>query len=139
MNSESATYSGFEFESDGYPALAIINTDLKNIERAKYPYSVFITIIPDTYNEFGHPEEEEYDYLNDLEKKMMSYLESETETVHVGHTTVYRAREIIFYTKDRELVESFLNYFLPETEREHSFDIEQDEEWNNVSGFYELL
>ena len=139
MNSESATYSGFEFESDGYPALAIINTDLKNIERANYPYSVFITIIPDTYNEFGHPEEEEYDYLNDLEKKMMSYLESETETVHVGHTTVYRAREIIFYTKDRELVESFLNYFLPETEREHSFDIEQDEEWKNVSGFYELL
>ena len=139
MNSERATYSGFEFESDGYPALAIINSDLKGADRTKYPYSVFITLIPDTYNEFGHPEEEEYDYLNEVEKKMMAYLEEQTQTVHVGHTTVYRAREIIFYTKDREQVESFLNYFLGETEREHSYDIELDEEWSNVSAFYELL
>jgi hypothetical protein len=74
-----------------------------------------------------------------VEKQIISYLESQTESLHVGHTTLYRAREIIFYTKDRNGVESFLEVYLPTTEREHDFEIESDPEWNNVSAFYELL
>lgn len=139
MKSESATYTGFEFEVDGYPALAIINSNLKNAEWQKYPYSVFIQISPDTYNENGHPEGEEHDYLNEIEKKIIEYLETQTQTVHVGHTTVYRSREIIFYTKDKEAVESFLEHFLSTIERENNFEVEQDEDWANVSAFYELL
>lgn len=140
MKSTNATYTGFEFEADGYPALAIINTDLKKMEnKSEYPYSVFIEIVPDTFNEYGHPEEEEYDYLNEVEKEIIEYLEEQTQSVHVGHTTVYRAREIIFYTKDRDAVSNFLDFFLPNIERESSFEIEQDAEWENVSAFYELL
>lgn len=140
MKSTNATYTGFEFEIDGYPALAIINSDLKKMtDKTQYPYSVFIEIVPDTFNENGHPEEEEYDYLNEIEKKIIEYLEEHTQTVHVGHTTVYRAREIIFYTKEREAVENFLSFFLENIERENSFEIEQDEDWENVSAFYELL
>ena len=59
--------------------------------------------------------------------------------MHVGHITMYRSREIIFYTKDVEVVEKFLDYFLSTIERESSFDIEQDSDWDNVSTFYELL
>jgi hypothetical protein len=139
MKSEQATYTGFEFEVDGYPALAIINTDLKNINRENFPYSVFITLIPDRFNEHGHPEGEEYDFLNEIEKSMIAYLEEQTQTVHVGHTTLYRAREIIFYTKDREVVENFLEHFLQATERENDFQVEEDREWTHVSAFYELL
>jgi hemerythrin-like domain-containing protein len=140
MKSNNATYSGFEFEVDGYPALAIINSDLKNLEnKSQYPYSVFIELVPDSFNENGHPEDEEYDYLNDVEKKIIEYLEGQTQTVHVGHTTLYRTREIIFYTKDREAVSNFLESFLETIERESSFDIEEDSSWENVSAFYELL
>ncbi|HYK56510.1 MAG TPA: DUF695 domain-containing protein [Flavisolibacter sp.] len=140
MKSTNATYTGFEFEADGFPALAIINTDLKKMEnKSQYPYSVFIEIVPDTFNEYGHPEEEEYDYLNEVEKEIIEYLEEQTQSVHVGHTTIYRAREIIFYTKDREAVSNFLDFFLPGIERESSFEIEPDAEWENVSAFYELL
>ena len=140
MKSTNATYSGFEFEVDGYPALAIINSDLKNLEnKSQYPYSVFIELVPDSFNENGHPEDEEYDYLNDVEKKIIEYLEGQTQTVHVGHTTLYRTREIIFYTKDREAVSNFLESFLETIERESSFDIEEDSNWENVSAFYELL
>jgi hypothetical protein len=140
MKSTNATYTGFEFEADGYPALAIINSDLKKMEnKSQYPYSVFIEIVPDRFNEYGHPEEEEYDYLNEVEKEIIEYLEEQTQSVHVGHTTVYRAREIIFYTKEREAVNNFLDFFLPNIERESSFEIEQDAEWANVSAFYELL
>lgn len=140
MNSEKATYTGFEFEVEGYPALAIINSDLKKMEqKSQYPYSVFIEIIPDSFNENGHPEEAEYDYLNDVEKKIISYLEGQTESLHVGHTTVYRARQIIFYTKNSEVVESFLEHFLSTIERENNFEIENDPEWENVAAFYELL
>ena len=72
MKSNNATYSGFEFEVDGYPALAIINSDLKNLEnRSQYRYSVFIELVPDSFNENGHPEDEEYDYFNYLEKKII--------------------------------------------------------------------
>ncbi len=139
MKSEQATYTGFEFEVEGRPALAIINTDLKSVDKQQFPYSVFVTLIPDNYNENGHPEGEEYDYLYEIEKSMIDYLEEQTHSVHVGHTTVYRAREIIFYTKDREQVESFLEHFLPATERENSYDIEDDSDWSNVSGFYDML
>lgn len=139
MNSKNATYTGFEFEVEGFPALAIINADLKNVDKSSYPYSVFIEIIPDRFNEMGHPEAEEYDYLNEFEKAIIDYLENETQTVHIGHTTVFRKREIIFYTKEAEKVETFLEHFLPTSERENHFEVEEDREWENVSAFYELL
>ncbi|HET7896352.1 MAG TPA: DUF695 domain-containing protein [Flavisolibacter sp.] len=140
MSSKTATYTGFEFEVEGFPALAIINKDLadKNVQ-VVYPNAVLIEIIPDSYNEFGHPEEKEYDYLLDVEKKMIEYLEEQTETVHVGHTTAFRKREVIFYTKDADKVDGFLNYYLSTIERENFYEIEADPEWKNVSAFYELL
>jgi|GEM_PF-1001358 len=140
MKSNDATYTGFQFEESGFPALAIINADLKKLEnRFDYTSSVFVEIVPDKYNEYGHPEETEYDYLLEVEKKMLEYLENNTETVHVGHTTVYRKREIIFYTKEPAKVEGFLDYFLSTIERESHFEIEEDAQWENVSGFYDLL
>ncbi len=140
MNSKTATYTGFEFEMDNFPAVAIINKDLAEKEvRAKHPSSVFIEIVPDSFNEFGHPKEAEYDYLVEIEKKMMDYLEEQTQTVHVGHITSYRKLEVIFYTREPEKVEGFLSYFLSTIERENSFEIETDAEWENVSAFYELL
>lgn len=140
MKSENAIYTGFEFEVDGHPALAIINSDLKKLEeRDKYPFSVFILLVPDGVNENGHPDEEEYDYLNEAEKKIINYLEHYTQSLHVGHTTMYKAREIIFYTANRDEVEMFLQNFLPTVEREHDFEIERDPQWNNVSAFYDLL
>ena len=140
MNSEKATYTGFEFEVDGYPALAIINADLKQPEsRSRYDHCVFIDIVPDNINENGHPDEDEYDYLIQVEKNIIAYLEEQTETVHVGHTTVYRKREIIFYTKEPEKVEAFLDHFLSQVEREYAIDIEPDADWEQVSAFYDLI
>jgi hypothetical protein len=139
MKSENAIYTGFEFETDGYPAFAIINTDLKNADKQKYPYSVFIQIIPDSYNANGHPEQQEDEYLVEIEKKIIEYLETQTQSVHVGHVTIFRSREIIFYTNDEGVVETFLDHFLSTIERESSFEIEDDSKWDNVSSFYELL
>jgi len=138
--SSEATYTGFEFDVEGFPAIAIINKDLKNrVIQEAYPHSVFIEIVPDTYNEFGHPEQTEYDYLVEAEKKMIDYLESQTATVHVGHVTLFRMLQVIFYTKEPEKVEGFLNYFLSTVEREHHLEVENDPEWESVSAFYELL
>jgi hypothetical protein len=140
MDSSNSIYTGFKFEENGHPALAVINSNLKHLkERYAYKYAVFIQIIPDTFNAMGHPEAEEYDYLSNIEKEIIEYLETQTESLHVGHTTLYRKREIIFYTKATEQVKSFLNYYLPTVERENTFDIKLDEEWENVSGFYEQL
>jgi hypothetical protein len=140
MKSADSTYTGFEFEVEGYPALAIINADLKNLpNKADFPYSVFIRIVPDVYNRFGHPEGEEYDYLLNVEKTLIAYLEEQTRTVHIGHTTVYRSREIIFYTKDSAMVEDYLHNYLSTIGRESSFEVESDAEWVYVSEFYDLL
>ncbi len=140
MNSEQATYTGFKFEVMGFPAMAIINRDLKSFEnRFVYDHSVFIDIIPDNYNEDGHPGETEFEYLNEIEKKIIDYLETQTKSLHVGHTTIYRKREIIFYTQEPEKVEGFLGYFLSTIERENGFEIEEDGQWENVAGFYNEL
>jgi hypothetical protein len=140
MKSSQATYTGFSFEVEGHPALAIINADLNDAAvKGKYPFSVFIEVVPDTYNENGHAEGAEYDFLNEVEKIIIDYLEENTESVHVGHTTVYRMREIIFYTSEEEKVAAFLDLYLPQIERESHYSIERDPEWNDVSAFYELL
>jgi len=140
VNSNNATYTGFEFDVEGYPAIAIINKDLNDKSvQAKYPQSVFIELVPDTYNEVGHPDQAEYDYLVEAEKKMIEYLEGQTATVHVGHVTMFRMLQVIFYTNEPEKVEGFLNYFLSTVEREHHLEIEADPEWESVSAFYELL
>lgn len=138
--SNTATYTGFEFEVEGRPAVAIINKDLADRKlQAQYPTGIFIEITPDACNEFGHPEQGEYDYLVEAEKKMIEYLEEQTATVHVGHVTLYRVLQIIFYTKEPEKAEGFLNYFLSGIERQSNFETERDPEWEGVSAFYELL
>ncbi len=140
MNSENSIYTGYEFEMFGFPAVAIINTDLKNLaNRFEYDHSVFIDIIPDAHNELGQPSEEEFEILNAIEKKIIEYLETQTETLHVGHVSLYRKREIIFYTKTPETVEGFLNSFMPLVERENKAEIEEDPEWQNVAGFYDHI
>ena len=138
--SNTTTYTGFEFEAEGFPAIAIINKDLSERDKQKdYSTVLFIEIVPDAYNDYGHPEQAEYDYLVEMEKKMIDYLEGQTQTVHVGHVTMYRLLQIIFYTKEAEKAEGFLNYFLSTIERQTSLETEQDPEWENVSAFYELL
>jgi hypothetical protein len=57
----------------------------------------------------------------------------------VGHVSLYRKREIIFYTKTPETVEGFLNSFMPLVERENKAEIEEDPEWQNVAGFYDHI
>ena len=48
MSSNTATYTGFEFDVDGFPAIAIINKDLNNREvQSAHPHSVFIELTPD--------------------------------------------------------------------------------------------
>ncbi len=140
MSSKTATYTGFEFEVAGFPALAVINKDLADkSKQAAYPNAVLIEIVPDSYNEYGHPEAGEYDYLLEVEKKMIEYLEEQTATVHVGHTTAYRKREIIFYTSETAKAEGFLNYYLSTVERETFYEILPDADWSNVAAFYELI
>ena len=140
MKSDKATYTGFEFEVLGYPAIAIINKDMADKSlRDSFGHSVFIDVLPDKYNEFGHPTEDEYDFLNEMEKKIIAYLEDQTLSVHVGHVTTYRKREIIFYTNTPETVEGFLDSFMPNVEREWNAEIEEDKDWNNVGAFYEQL
>jgi hypothetical protein len=139
MKSETSIYTGFEFEADGFPAFAIINTDLKKANKKEYPYSVFVRIVPDAFNENGHPEEAEDEYLVEIEKKIIEYLETQTRSVHVGHITIFRSREIVFYTNDDGVVTTFLNHFLSTIERESDFEIEEDENWDNVAAFYDLL
>ncbi len=140
MNSKSSTYTGFKFEEDGFPALAIINKDLKNFEeRFEYDHAVFIGVIPLEYNENGHPEGEEYDYLLKVEQDIIEEIEIEKETLHVGHTTLSLKREMIFYTKVPDKVEEYLNAYLPTINRESSFQILEDPEWEEVEGFYEQM
>lgn len=139
MNKE-GTYIGFEFEDEGHPALAIINKDLKEFEgKSKYQYAVFIQVVPDQFNELGHPEGGEHEYLYEVEKTIMDYLFSQTETVHVGHTTLYRARQMIFYTKNKEAVDTYLDHYLSTIERVSRYEIEYDPQWEHVSAFYNML
>lgn len=138
--SKNSLYTGFEFETGGFPAIAIINESLVVRDRQKnYPFAVFIEIVPDAYDKNGHPDPAEFDYLVDAENKMIEYLEEQTQTVHVGHVTLYRLLQIIFYTKEPEKAEGFLNYFLSTIERQAGFETESDAEWNGVSAFYERL
>ncbi len=140
MKSEDATYTGFQFEVAGYPALAVINKDLGNgTIQAAYPSAVFVDMVPDACNDMGHPTETEYDHLVEMEKEMIAYLEGQTKSVHVGHVTQYRLLQAIFYTAEPEKAEDFLTHYASTAERTITIEVEHDPEWEHVSAFYEAL
>lgn len=140
MKNENTKYAGFTFNVDGFPGVAVINTDLKDDEeRLEFPYSVFIEIIPESYNEIGHPTEEESKFLNEIEDEIVRFLEAKTRSIHVGSTILPKKKEIIFYTKMPEAVKSFLERYLLFIQRKVNFEISLDEEWESVSGFYNQL
>jgi hypothetical protein len=140
MNSQDSIYTGFQFEEDGFPAFAIINKSLKDFkDRFSYHHGVFIGVMPLEYDEDGHPQGDEHDYLVQIEKDIIEGIEKEGETLHVGHTTLSMKREMIFYTKVPEKVEAFLQAFLPTINRDSNLDILEDPGWEEVEGFYELI
>ncbi len=105
----------------------------------QFEQSIIIDIITNDYNEIVHSTEEEFDIMNIIEQKIIEYLNTQTESIHIGHVTLYRKREIIFYTKTPETVEGFLNSFMPLIERENNAEIEEDPMWKNVAGFYDRM
>jgi hypothetical protein len=140
MKSTMAIYVGLEFEADGYPALALINKDLKQVQlQQMLSHAVFIELVPDKTNELGLPDAEEYEMLNSIEQGMIEYMEEVCVSAHVGHVTRFRLRQIIFYTAKPELVEDYLPGYLENCGRTASFTLEPDPGWEQVSGFYDQV
>jgi len=140
MKKENTKYAGFTFDVDGFPCVAVINSDLKDdAQRFEFPYSVFIEIIPEFYNEIGHPTEEESKFLNEIEDEIVKFLEAKTRSIHIGSTILPKKKEIIFYTKMPDAVKSFLERYLLFIQRRYNFEISLDEKWESVSGFYNQL
>ena len=135
MDYNEALFKGFEFEVDDFPAFAIINSIVDDFERkADYPISVFIGIEPEQINNNGHPTEEEADYLEVLESGLLEKLR-ELDVIYVGHTTIARKREIIFYIPNDEILIALFEEWATTTNRSTDVDIEEDAEWENIEAF----
>ena len=140
MKSTMAIYVGLDFEVDGYPALALINKDLKEVQLQRMlPHAVFIDLVPDKTNEMGLPDAEEFEKLNSIEQGMIEYMEEVCVSGHVGHVTRFRLRQIIFYTAKPELVQDYLDSYLENCGRSASFTVEPDPAWEQVAAFYEQV
>ncbi|GAA4332378.1 hypothetical protein GCM10023149_38630 [Mucilaginibacter gynuensis] len=135
MDYNDTPFKSYEFEFDGYPAFAIINSTLDGFDnKAAYPVSVFIGIEPEQVDENGHPSDAEYEYLEAIESRLLEKLKP-YDVIYVGHTTIPQRREIIFYIPNDESLIAFFEEWGTTTGRLTDVDIEEDADWENIQAF----
>ncbi len=135
-------FTSLEFEADGKPAIAVINTEYKDFKgKALFPVSLFITINTKQKDKNGHPAGEEPVIFHALQTKIIAALSSDLVYAHAGTTTMPGYRDILLYinSKDQQKATAILNKIKEGNDRFVSYAFEPDPEWEAVASFYEAL
>ena len=136
-STEEDTYVGYESESrDGNTVIATINTKLLNWEHiAAYPW---ITILTLNYNNEsnGMPNDEDYQYLDDLEERVNTLMTENQHCLNIGRETGESRREILFATKDfRKVVKIMDEVAKQESPFKITYDVFKDKYWRSLDRF----
>jgi hypothetical protein len=139
QNINSAEHVLLEFEVEHKTCYALINQYFKAYKyKSDFPFSLWITVETKNKNSNGHPTEGEALLFNQIEDSLIAKLEAVTQFCFIGRTTRDGYREIMFYGADGKKLLEIMNTFVHENpfDRIITFEIDDDDTWENVSGFY---
>lgn len=127
-------------DENGYLTFITANLSYKNFSyRNEFPWFTRVVINTKSYNENGHPDDEEAEILNAFEDLIEKSLKEVTATQYIGRTTLYKKRELLYYVKDLRAAEYMLNSIRDDesTVRQFNFSIDADPEWQKVEYIFQ--
>jgi hypothetical protein len=138
-DTENDSYSSLEATlNNGFPLLAIINTDLLNWDsKASHPWISVMEIKYNGKNNNGMPNDTTYQLLNEIEEKIMAELKDSDGYLNVGRQTADSAREIYFACIDFRKPSKILHKIKKEYQDkiELDFNIYKDKYWQSFNRF----
>jgi hypothetical protein len=138
-NINEAEHRLVEFEVENKACFALINQNFRGYKNKKdFPFSLWITVETKNKNPNGHPIESEALLFNKIEDSLIGMLAGSTPFCFIGRTTRDGYREIMIYGSDRGKLSEIMNRFVRENtfRRNITFQIDDDDSWESVSGFY---
>lgn len=141
QNINDAEHVLLKFEVENKVCFALINQHFKDYKHKKdFPFSLWITVETKNKNPNGHPTNGEALLFNKLEDLLIGNLGASTPFCFIGRTTRDGYREIMIYGADRQKLSEIMNRFIRENTfgRNITFQIDLDDNWESVSGFYTL-
>ena len=138
QNTQDAEFSILEAELDGGNKLiATINTDLLNWDgKASHPWIVNVEIPFKGGANSGMPNDETYQFLNDIEDKILADLKDHQGYLNIGRQTAKNMREIYFACKDFRKPSKVLYQFkMDHPDINIEYDIYKDKYWRSFNKF----
>jgi hypothetical protein len=138
-NINEAEHRLLEFEVENKMCLALINQNFRGYKHKRdFPFSLWITVETKNKNLNGHPIQSEALLFNKIEDSLIRMLAGSTPFCFIGRTTRDGYREIMIYGSDRKKLSETMNRFVRENTfgRNINFQIDDDDNWGSVSGFY---
>ena len=123
---------------DGCKLIAIINTQLLDWDhKVSHPWIGIITIKYDGNNNYGMPNNNDYESLSEIEDGILQQLSDKDGYLYIGRQTAQNERDIYFACKDfRKPAKVFFNTQQKyEDEFEIEYDIYKDKYWQSFERF----
>jgi hypothetical protein len=139
QNINDAEHILLKFQIDNKTCFALINQHFSGYKHKQdFPFSLWITVETKNKNSQGHPIDSEALLFNDIEDSLIEVLAASTPFCFIGRTTRDGYREIMIYGADRKQLSEIMNSFVRENAfgRKITFQIDDDDNWEIVSGFY---
>lgn len=138
-NTQDDEHSVLEAElKSGGNLIAVVNSKLLNWDgKASHPWIAVITFRYDGSNNNGMPNEDDYQYLNEIDEGILLKLQDKDGYLYVGRQTAENEREIYFACKDyREPSKVFYQIQQENSNKfEITFDIYKDKYWQSFERF----
>lgn len=138
-NTQDDEHTVFEAElENGNRLIAVINTQLLDWDRkSSHPWIAVLTIKFDGQNNYGLPNDDDYQDLNEIEDNTMQQLSDKDGYLYVGRETADNERSVYFACKDfRKPSKVFYEtQQLYDNKFEIEYDIYKDKYWQTYERF----
>ena len=138
-NTENDNYSGLEATlKNGLPLYAVINDDLLNWDsKASHPWIAIMEIKYDGNGNNGMPNDSTYQFLNEIEEKIMVELKDSEGYLNIGRQTADSVREVYFacvdFRKPSKVFHEIKKQYNSKIELD--FDLYKDKYWQSFNRF----
>lgn len=129
-------YSLLEFNHEGLPGIAVVNTSLKKFKSKEiFPWHLSLTIDLKDLIENGMPSKKEVaiidSYGDFLDEKIKGKIEK-PNALFMARVTWNKTRELVWRVYDAKTVDDFLKNIVSENTapREFEYSIQPDENWD---------
>lgn len=135
-------YGILEWQSEGLPCVAILNTALKNFEPKKvFSWHLSLIIDFEDFIENGMPSQQEQAIVDPFCDKLDEEIKAGGNAVFLVRETWNKTRRLVWRVYDPEIAQAHLQYIIEHKNHPRQFDyrMEQDLNWEQAKWYFEQI